>query len=119
MEEKILKPTHIPLISGFSEKYVNLVKRPKDSYTPSYLAGVLISLALYWSAQENKPKKLLISSTNGIQGLISLNEKDFQVTLKEDFLKGSMDGEFQFQEIQLENESTSVCPDISNVEKPS
>src|SRR5882672_1670279 len=119
MDRKLIKQTPIPLINLSSGPAARPDKHQNIPYTPFSLAEDLLRLQRLWVAVKKKPKRLLIVSSKGIQGLITFNENSFQLTLNEGFLLASTDERFQFQAIPSEIDATSVCLDTSRTEKPS
>ena len=119
MEEKKTSPILIPSTNELWEPSAEAEQQQRDSYMRGCLARGLENLRKFWDATENKPKKLLVASTKDIVALIILNEKSFQLMLNEAGLKGLTGERWQYQEVQLEKENTSVCPDTSKMEKPS
>src|SRR5258708_30470509 len=117
MVKNLIERTRIPLIKGYSETFVDPVKPQNVSSMPYFLVEALGSLLRYWDANVGKRRRLLIRSTKGTLGLITLSEKGFQVTLKKDILSGWMDERFEFQMIPWEAENISACPDTSKTEK--
>src|SRR5690349_13319323 len=88
-------------------------QKPNASSTPFFLVEALRNLLRFWELVKKEPKRLSVKSSTDILGLISYDEKLFQVTLREDILSAWTKEKFEFQEILLESESTSVCPDTS------
>src|SRR5260221_11986940 len=117
MDEKLIKPTHITLIKPSSDQSVKPDKQPNNSFSLPFLVQALASLRQYWKPQLGKRKRLSLSCSGNILGLITLSEKSLQVTLNKDILSASTDAEFQFQEIPWTNESTSPRQDTSNAAK--